>query len=77
MDILRIYLEEQLLINYWFIKHLNPKYNRYQCLLASMVYKFLHKKSLSAYTSGGAIKSRIIMEPPVSRRFSQANYYKM
>ena len=60
MDIFRIYLEEQLLIKHCLITYLNPKYNGYQCPLASMVYKFLDKKSSGAHTSGGAIKSRIM-----------------
>ena len=53
MDIFRIYLEEQLLIKHCLITYLNPKYNGYQCPLASMVYKFLDKKSSGAHTSGG------------------------
>ena len=35
----------------------NPKYDRYQCRLASIAYKFLEKKE----TSGGAIKSEIMI----------------
>ena len=35
----------------------NPKYDGYQCRLASFVYKFLEKKE----TSGGAIKSEIMI----------------
>ena len=33
----------------------NPKYDEYQCGLASMVYKFFDKK-----TSGGAVKNEIM-----------------
>ena len=43
MDILKIYLEQQLLIKYYLIKHLIllkiPKYDGDQFELASMVYK--------------------------------------
>ena len=35
----------------------NSKYDRYQCRLASIAYKFLEKKE----TSGGAIKSEIMI----------------
>ena len=61
MEILKIWLEEQLLIKYCIIKHLillqmrnmfyikNPKYDVYQQVLASMVYKYFDKK-----TSGDA-----------------------
>ena len=47
-EILKIYLEEQLLIKYYVIKHL-IKYGRYQIGLAVMLYKFFDKK----YSSGG------------------------
>ena len=35
----------------------NPKYDRYQRGLASMVYKFFHKA-----TSGGTVKNEIIFD---------------
>ena len=59
MKILKICLEEQLLIEYYVIKHSrcqNLKYDGYQGGLASMAYKFFDKKS-----SCGAIKSEIIL----------------
>ena len=34
----------------------NPKYDKYQCKLASVVYKFFDKKLAGANTSGGTIK---------------------
>ena len=63
MEILKIYLEEQLLlIKYCVIKHYqtinidkNLKYDVYQRGLALMVYKFFHKSS-----SGGDVKSEIM-----------------
>ena len=35
----------------------NPRNNGYKCELASMVYRFLDKKSAAANNSGAAIKS--------------------
>ena len=55
MEILKILLEEQLLIKYCVIKHLillNTKCDGYQRRLASMVYKFFDNK-----TSGSGIKN--------------------
>ena len=46
IEILKIELEEQLLINYCMIKHLTlliPKYDGYQHGLASVVYKCFDK----------------------------------
>ena len=38
----------------------NPKYDGYQCGLASMVYNFFDKKSLGSDTSGGTNERKII-----------------
>ena len=38
------------------------KYDGYQCRLALLVYNFFDKKSSGVYTSGGAIKSRIMLK---------------
>ena len=55
IKILKIYIEKHLLIKYYAIKHLillykypykDPKYDGYQPILASMVYKFFDKKIL-------------------------------
>ena len=60
MEILRIYREEQLLINYCMTKHLillkNPKYGVYHCGLASIFYKFFGKSS-GANTSATCARS--------------------
>ena len=54
-----IYKEEQFLIKYYRDKASNiaknPKYDEYQCGLASMIYKFYDKKFSGANTSGGAV----------------------
>ena len=59
MEILKIWIEEQLLINYYAKKDLKMlkilKYDRYQGGLASVVYKYFDKKS-----SGGGIQNEII-----------------
>ena len=50
----------------------NPKYDGYQCGLASMVYKFFDKKSAlltNKSASGGSVKIKSI-----SWRISQTNY---
>ena len=66
MEILKIYLEEQLLIKYYMIKHLLLL--KIQIMMdinvdfASMVYKFLDR-----ITSGGVVKSEIIAEPALFR----------
>ena len=56
MEILKIKLEEQLLIRYYVIKAFtvakNPKYDGYQCELALVVYKCFDKE-----TSGGTVKN--------------------
>ena len=55
IKILKIYIEKHLLIKYYVIKHLillykdpykDPKYDGYQPILASIVYKFFDKKIL-------------------------------
>ena len=79
IEILKIYLEEQLLIKYYVIKHLILLniYNRYggnQRDPASMVYKFFDKK-----TAGGAVKNKIKqnnglaeeLHKPVIRKFQK------
>ena len=59
MEILKICLEEQLLIKYYLIKAFNiiknPKYHGYQCRLALLVYKFCDKRSF-----GSGVKSQIM-----------------
>ena len=54
MDILIIYLEEQLLTKSYTIKHL-ILLNVYQRELAAMVYNMFDKKSSGSNISGGAI----------------------
>ena len=50
LEILRIFLEKQLLIKFNEIKHFNiaktPKYDEYECEIASLVYKFFDKRFL-------------------------------
>ena len=70
MEILKIYLEEQLLIKYYVIKHLillkildMVGDDGYQRDLGSMVYKSFDKKTTSlAYKSAacGAVKNKIM-----------------
>ena len=56
----------------------NPKYDGYQCGLASVVYKFLDKKS-----SGSGVKSEIMwnqqlaeeLHKPVVRKFKKRKVY--
>ena len=79
---LRTCLKEQALKNYCVIKYLillkNPKHDRYQKGLASMVHTFFDKKS-----SGGAVKSKIIsnqqlakeIHKPVIRKFEKRNVH--
>ena len=58
MRVLKIHLEEQLLIvlnDKTFNIVTNPSYDEYQCTLASVVYKFVDKKS-----SGSSIKKEIM-----------------
>ena len=70
MNILRIYLEEQTLINYYVIKCVRYKnYEIYQGGIAPMFYRFFGKKF-----SCGAIKSKIYVIPAISRRITQVNY---
>ena len=66
MDILKIYLEQQLLIEYYMTK---PKYDGFQRGLASIIFKFFNNKSASlpdkfvsagANTWIGGVKSEII-----------------
>ena len=48
VEILKIWTEEQLLIKYYTITFdvaKNPKHDRYQCGLVSMIYKFFDKKA--------------------------------
>ena len=45
----------------------NPKYDGYRRALASMVYKLFDKKS----TSGGAIKSKSILNPQLLARLAE------
>ena len=80
MEILRIYLSEQLLIKYYLIKHLtfniaaNPKHDGCQRGIASMVYKCFYKK-----TSHGDGKSEIMpnqqlpkeLHKPITRNFEK------
>ena len=51
MEILKIYLKKQfqikILCDKAFNIFKNPKYDGYQCRLASMVYNFFDKKSVS------------------------------
>ena len=54
MDILIIYLEEQILTKSYAIKHL-ILLNVYQRELAAMVYNMFDKKSSGSNISGGAI----------------------
>ena len=58
MEILKIYLEEQLLKKYYVIKTFNiakhPKYDEYQQGLASVIYKLFDKKS----SGSAAIRAR-------------------
>ena len=58
MEILKIYLKEQLQINFLRDKAFNfaknPKYDEYQRVLASMVYKFFDKQF-----SGSGVKTEI------------------
>ena len=67
MEILKVYLEEQLLIKYCVVKHLillkNPKYDGYQRGIASMVYKCLDKKTSATRANkyaGSSIKNENI-----------------
>ena len=39
----------------------NLKHDRCQCRLASLIYKFFHKKSSGTNTSGAAFKSKIML----------------
>ena len=61
MEILKTYIEEQPLIKYCLIKHLillkSSKYNAYQRGLASIVCKFLIKKTTRANTSATSARS--------------------
>ena len=65
MEILKIWIEEQLLINYYAKKDLKMlkilKYDRYQGGLASVVYKYFDKKS-----SVGVIQNEIISNKQLS-----------
>ena len=64
MEILKIYLEEQLQIKYYVI---NPKYDGYQRGLASMVYKVFDKK-----TASGAVKNEIIQNKELAEELCKS-----
>ena len=76
MEILRIKLEEKLLINHYLIKHLIllKIHDGYQRGLASIVYKYFDKK-----TSGGGIKNEKTsnkelaeeLRKPIVRKFNK------
>ena len=47
----------------------NPKYDKYQGGLASMVYQFFNKK-----TSGGAVKKEIMQNEELASKITRTNY---
>ena len=61
----------------------NPKYDRYQCANASIVYNFFNRKSSGAKTSSGAIKSETItnqelaesLRKPIVEKFEICKVY--
>ena len=75
MEILKIYIEDQLLIKYFVIFiniAKNPENDGCQNGLASMVYKFFNKK-----TSGGAVKSKIIPNQQSAEELLKPNIRKI
>ena len=64
MEILKIYIEEQLLIKYFVIKHLILlKIQNMMELLASIVYKFVDQKNF-----GGTVKNEIISNKELAEK---------
>ena len=67
MEILKICPHEQLLIKYYLIKQLillKFRYDGYQRILTSMVYKCFDKK-----LSGGGIKNKIMSKQEFAKEF--------
>ena len=50
----------------------NPKYDGYECRLASMIYKFFDRKA-----SGSGIKNKNTLNKKLAQRIAQINYYKI
>ena len=83
MEILKICLEEQLMINYYVVKLLiflnNPKYDGYQRGVASLVYKCFEKKSSATGANkfvGSGVKSEIISDQQLAEELYKGTITK-
>ena len=82
LEILRICLEEQLLIKYYTIKALNitknQKYDGYQRGLASMIYNFFAKMSSATGVKIKTMPNQELAEElntPIIRKFEKRKVY--
>ena len=82
MEVLKIYLEEQLLMEYCIIKHLIllkiQNMMGYQHGLASMVYNFFDKKSFVSDLKGEIMLNQELAEElhkPIIRKFKKQKVY--
>ena len=83
MEISKICLEEQLMINYYVVKLLiflnNPKYDDYQRGVASLVYKRFEKKSSATGANkfvGSGVKSEIISDQQLAEELYKGTITK-
>ena len=83
MEISKICLEEQLMINYYVVKLLiflnNPKYDGYQRGFASLVYKCFEKKSSATGANkfvGSGVKSEIISDQQLAEELYKGTITK-
>ena len=83
MEISKICLEEQLMINYYVVKLLiflnNPKYDGYQRGVASLVYKRFEKKSSATGANkfvGSGVKSEIISDQQLAEELYKGTITK-
>ena len=83
MEISKICLEEQLMINYYVVKLLiflnNPKYDGYQRGVASLVYKRFEKKSSDTGANkfgGSGVKSEIISDQQLAEELYKGTITK-
>ena len=83
MEISKICLEEQLMINYYVVKLLiflnNPKYDGYQRGVASLVYKCFEKKSSATGANkfvGSGVKSEIISDQQLAEELYKGTITK-
>ena len=83
MEISKICLEEQLMINYYVVKLLiflnNPKYDGYQRGVASLVYKRFEKKSSATGANkfvGSGVKSEIISDRQLAEELHKGTITK-